>query len=327
MATVDHVQSYPNPTSVPRQGLTLEQRQRRWGWVFLSPWIFGFLAFTAIPMIASLIFTFTSFELSAPENARFLCEDGFSHCFDNYERLTTDPDLRDALWVTIKYASFALPLSVIIPIGLATLLNAKALWAKRLYRTLFYMPYMVPTVSIIYIFNGFLSGQGGWMNRFLEWAFGVRGPDWLFDPFWIYPALFIIGIWTTGNAMLTTLASMQTVPTDLYEAAKVDGAGPITAFRKITLPLISPVIFYNLVLSVVGLFRYFDIPYILKNGSGDPGNATLFYNVYFYRVAFRFQDMGYGSTLAWLLFAMAMAVTLFIFATGRYWVYYAGDRD
>lgn len=320
MATADRVQVY-TPQATPQKRVSLAQQQQRWGWIFLSPWIFGFLAFTAIPMLASLVFTFTSFDLSEPDKAEFVG-------FDNWERmLTSDPLVGKALGVTFKFASFALPLSIIIPVGMATLLNAKSLWAKRLFRTLFYMPYIVPTVSIIYIFNGYLNAYSGWLNRFLDSILGVRGPDWLFDPFWIYPALFIIGVWTTGNAMLTTLASMQTVPTELYEAAKVDGASSVTAFRKITLPLISPVIFYNLILALVGLFRYFDIPYILKNGTGDPGNATLFYNVYFYRVAFRYQDMGYGSTLAWLLFIVAMLVTLLVFASARYWVYYAGDRD
>ncbi len=320
MAT--RVQSYTtSPQVAPKKHLSLARQQERWGWIFLSPWIIGFLVFTAIPMAASLIFTFTSFDLSEPEKAEFIG-------LDNWERmLTNDPLVGKALGVTFKFASFALPLSVIIPVGMATLLNAKSLWAKRLFRTLFYMPYIVPTVSIIYIFNGYLNAYSGWLNRSLESFLGIDGPDWLFDPFWIYPALFIIGVWTTGNAMLTTLASMQTVPTELYEAAKVDGATSVTAFRKITLPLISPVIFYNLVLALVGLFRYFDIPYILKNGTGDPGNATLFYNVYFYRVAFRYQDMGYGSTLAWLLFIVAMIATLIIFASARYWVYYAGDRD
>lgn len=322
MATLPNTTTAVKPTNSagPSKYRGLERTQRRWGLIFLSPWIIGFFAFYLLPIVASLIFTFTEFRLADPDNVKYVG-------LDNYRKLLNDPDVKTSLWVTIRYSFIALPLSIIIPLFMATLLNAKSLWGKRVFRTLFYMPYMVPLVSIVYIFNGFLNAQTGWLNRAITTVFGVPGPQWLFDPMWIYPALFIIGVWGTGNAMLTMLASMQTVPTELYEAAKVDGANSLTAFRKITLPMISPVIFYNLILSVIGLFRYFDIPYILKRGTGDPGNATLFYNLHFFRVTFRFQDMGYGATLAWLIFAVAMIVTIFFFATARYWVYYAGDRD
>jgi len=310
----------PPVTTAKAQRMSLEKSQRLWGWIFLSPWVIGFTAFTLIPMVASLIFTFTDLKLADPSATQFVG-------LDNYRKLLNDPDLKISLWVTLRYALVALPLSVIIPLSMATLLNSKNLWAKRLFRTLFYMPYMIPLISVIYIFSGYLNANSGWLNRFMDSVLGIQGPDWLYDQFWIYPALFIIGIWTTGNAMLTLLASMQTVPTELYEAARVDGASPPTIFRKITLPMISPVIFYNLVLSIIGLFRYFEVPYVIKNGSGDPGNATLFFNIHFFRTAFRFQDMGYGATLAWLLFVIAMIVTTFVFVTSQYWVFYSGDRD
>lgn len=314
---------HPYPTVVaapPEKQLRLDFVRRLWGWFFISPWIIGFLIFYLIPMVASFAFTFTDLNLTKPDEMQFVG-------LENYQKLLNDETVGTSLWVTLRYAVIALPLSILIPIGMATLLNAKNLWGKRLFRTLFYMPYMVPLISITYIFNGFLNAESGWLNRFIESILGVKGPVWLYDPLWIYPALFIVGIWGTGNAMLTTLASMQTVPTELYEAARVDGAGAVTVFRKITLPLISPVIFYNLVLALIGLFRYFDIPYILSRGTGGPDNLTMFYNVYFYRVAFRLNDMGYGATLAWLLFAIAMTVTVFFFITGRYWVYYGSDSD
>lgn len=321
MAATDKPQAlYAAAQPAKAKKMSLERSQQRWGWVFLSPWIIGFIAFTLIPMTASFIFTFTNLKLADPGATEFIG-------LDNYRKLFNDPDLKTSLWVTLRFAVVALPLSIVIPLSMATLLNAKNLWAKRLFRTLFYMPYMVPLISVIYIFNGFLNANTGWLNMFLDSAFGIKGPDWLFDPFWIYPALFIIGIWGTGNAMLTMLASMQTVPTELYEAARVDGADSLLIFRKITLPLISPVIFYNLVLSLIGLFRYFEIPYVIKRGTGDPGNATLFYNIHFFRTAFRFQDMGYGATLAWLIFLIAMIATVLVFASAKYWVFYAGDRD
>lgn len=301
------------------RGVSLESQERMWGWIFLSPWLIGFLLFTLLPMLASLLFSFTNFNLTQPGQIQFI---GFA----NYQKLFQDPFVAESLSATIHYGMIALPASIILPLALAALLNAKNLWGKRFFRTLFYMPYIVPAVSAAYIWNGYLNTDSGWLNRALG-LFGIQGPNWLFDTRWIYPALFIVGLWVIGNAMLTTLAAMQTVPTELYEAAKVDGAGAVRTYFSITLPMISPVIFYNLILSLIGLFRYFDIPYILTNGSGQPGNATMFYNIYLYRVAFRFQDMGYGATLAWALFAIALVITILVFLSARYWVYYAGGED
>lgn len=312
------VQADPPKQMKQAEGYSLEKQQRFWGWVFLSPWILGFFIFTLIPMLASLVFSLTNFTLTRPEDISFI---GLS----NYVKLTTDPLVAVSLTATFRFAIISLPLAIILPVVLAALLNAPGLKWRRLFQTLFYMPYMVPVVSAVYIWGGVLNPQTGWLNRFLG-LLGISGPDWLFSIDWIYVSLVIIGLWGIGNAMLITLATMQGVPTELYEAARVDGARAWGRFRNITLPLISPVIFYNLVLSVIGLFRYFEIPFILKEGSGDPGNATMFFNIHLYKTAFSFQDMGYGATLAWLLFIMAFAVTLILFLTARYWVYYpSGD--
>jgi len=299
------------------QGFNLQQQRRLWGWVFLSPWIIGFLAFGLVPIVASLAFSFTDFNLTSDDPMQFVG-------LENYRKLLDDPLVGISLEATAKFAAIALPLAVILPVLLAALMNSEYLSGKRFFRTLFYMPYMVPAVSAVYIWGGVLNSETGWINRSLE-LIGINGPNWLFDITWIYPALNIIGLWTIGNAMLITLAGMQGVPTELYEAAKVDGAGPLTRFRNITLPMISPVIFYNLIISVIGLFRYFDVPYILKEGSGDPNNATMFYNIHLYKEAFLFQDMAYGATLAWLLFAIAMVFTFAIFYSAKYWVYYNAE--
>lgn len=319
------VAEHSRDTDRPRRrslfgAMSLQQSRRIWGWVFLSPWIFGFLAFYFVPMIASFVFTFTDLRLTKPDEVTFIG-------LDNYREMLDDTNVATSLRVTLQYMVLALPLSILIPLSLATLLNSKSLWGRRLFRTLFYMPYMVPIISITYIFNGFLNAQSGWLNRFLGEILGVKGPTWLYSATWIYPALLMIGIWGTGNAMLTLLASMQTVPTELYEAAKVDGAGPVTVFHRITLPMISPMIFYNLVLALIGLFRYFEVPYILSRGTGGPNDITLFYNIYFYRVAFEFDRMGYGATLAWLLFVIALVATGLLFLSARHWVYYAGGED
>jgi multiple sugar transport system permease protein len=296
----------------------LSRSQRIWGWIFISPWIIGFLAFTAIPLVASLVFSFTNFELNKPDQVEFVGLDNYRHLFD-------DPLVEDSLIVTFRFAAISLPLAVIIPIALASLLNNKHLQGKRLFRTLFYMPYIVPVVSAVYIWRGMLNAETGWFNRFLQEA-GISGPNWLDSVFWIYPSLVIIGLWGLGNAYLITLAGMQNVPTELYEAATVDGAGMWRRFRTITFPMISPVVFYNLVLSIIALLRYFEIPFILKGSQGYPGNSTWFFNIHFYKTTFTFLNMGYGSTLAWLLFVITLTVTGLLFFSARYWVYYASEE-
>jgi multiple sugar transport system permease protein len=270
-------------------------------------------------VIASLGFSFTNFQLNKPEELRFVG-------LDNYIQLFHDPLLATSLSVTIKYAIIALPIAVILPIVLASLLNSKHLMGKHLFRTLFYMPYIVPLVSAVYIWQGMLNSETGWFNRFLD-LFGIDGPNWVDSVTWIYPALVIISLWGLGNAYLITLAGMQSVPTELYESATVDGAGAWSRFRNITLPMITPVIFYNLILTVVDLFRYFEIPFILKGTTGNPGSSTWFFNMHFYKTTFTFLNMGYGSTLAWLLFLITLVVTLGLFYSARYWVYYASGDE
>lgn len=310
----------PDKTKEVIENTPLARRKQLWGLLFISPWLFGLLAFTIIPMIASFVLSFTNYNLNSPENIEFVG-------LDNYVKFFTgDPNVWISLGATLRFALLSLPLAVILPIGLAALLNSNYLIGKPLFRTLFYAPYMVPIVSSAYIWSGVLNSETGWLNRLLGLA-GVEGPNWMFSVDWIYPALVIIGLWGVGNSMLITLSSMQGVPTELYEAARVDGASGWSRFRFITMPMISPVVFYNLVLSVIGLFRYFEVPFILKEGTGDPGNATLFYNIHLYKTAFSFKDMGYGATLAWMLFAMAFLVTMLLFWSAKYWVYYpSGDE-
>lgn len=312
-------QSHAAARPRPFWSMGMERRQKVWGLVFLSPWIIGFLLFTFVPMISSLALSFTDYDLLKPNEIHFT---GLA----NYDRLLHDPQVLASTQTTLRFAVIALPVAVAVPILMAALLTSKRLWGRRLFTTLFYMPYLVPVVSAVFIWQGFLNQQSGWLNQFLG-VLGIQGPDWINSVEWIYPAMVIIGIWGLGNYLLTTIAAMQGVPTELYEAARVDGAGPATIFRHITLPMISPVIFYNLILSVIGVFRMFDIPYILGRGQGQPGGATYFYNIYIYKTAFTYQDMGYGSTLAWVLFVVAMIVTVAIFATSRRWVYYSGERN
>jgi multiple sugar transport system permease protein len=306
----------------------LARREFRQGFLFIGLWIVGFLAFTFLPIIASFLFSFmdlkiTSGILSKPhfvglENYKFLFKDG---------QVWTSPG---ALWVTFRFGLIALPIGILTPLGLALLMNNKNLKGQMLFRSLFYMPYIVPFVAAVFLWGGMLNPETGWINRALL-SLGVAKanlPGWTnsTDPFTgVYPAYVIMGIWGVGNAMLIMLAGLQAVPTELYDAAKVDGANYWQTFRNITFPMISPVIFYNVTLGIVELFQYFLIPLVVDQGNGRPGGATMFYNLYLYRTFFVFQNMSYGATLAWFLFLIILLVTIILFATAKYWVYYAGD--
>jgi ABC-type sugar transport system permease subunit len=208
---------------------------------------------------------------------------------------------------------------------LALLMNNPALKGQNFFRSMFYMPYIIPFVAAIFLWGGMLNPETGWINRALE-SIGVQNPPgWGNDVFWVYPTYIIMGIWGVGNAMLIMLAGLQGVPTELYDAAEVDGAGTWATFWNVTFPMISPVIFYNLVLSIVGLFQYFLVPLVVNQGTGRPGGASLFYNVILYKTFFTYQNMSYGATLAWLLFAVILVVTILLFATAKRWVYYASE--
>jgi ABC-type sugar transport system permease subunit len=290
-----------------------------WGLLFLTPWLIGFLLWTLGPMVASLVFSFTDFNLLHREALRWVG-------MNNYRLLFTDPNVKTAVSVSLRFAAMALPVGILQPVVMAALLNDERLWSKRLFTTLFYLPSIVPLVSAVYIWQGVMNTQTGWINRFLE-AIGIAGPDWLNSQAWIYPSLVIIGLWGVGDMMLYTLATMQGVPTELYEAAQVDGAGRFTQFRHITLPMITPVIFYNLILSSIGIVQYFLVPFVLKGPNGDPGNATWFYGLHLYKEAFAYSKMGYGATLAWMLFLFVLVVTIFLFWSSRYWVFYSAGEE
>ena len=307
-----------NSTAVasPPRGRTVQQTQRLWGWIFLSPWLIGFAVFSLFPMIASLIFSFTDFTIG--HDIHFVG-------LKQWQKLVSDPVTLSSLGVTLRFGLVMLPVALIVPLGIATLLNSKLLFGKPIYRILFYMPYIIPQISGVFIWQSFLNGETGWLDRFLRFIGIADPPNWLFNPVYLNSGLAMIGLWGIGNAMLTMMASMQGVPTELYEAAKVDGANGPTTWLRITLPMISPVIFYNIVLTVIGLMQYFIVPYVLSNTTRS-NEATNFINLHLYRTAFQFADMGYGAALAWFLFAIALVMTLGLFATSRRWVYYAsGD--
>jgi len=283
------------------------------------PWVIGFFLWYAIPMGASLYFSFTDFDLVSAEPVKYIG-------LDNWQKLLVDPEVRNSALVTLKFGAFALPFAIIIPMGLAYLLVSKNLRWRQGFRTLFFMPSIIPFVAAVLIFGGVMNGQIGWVNKILGLV-GIDGPEWFLDRTWIYPSLVFIGLWGVGNAMIIFIASMNSVPATLYDAAKIDGASEWQSFRHITIPVISPIIFYNLVIALIGLFNYFLVPFVLNNGSGAPGGATNFYALNFFKVGFQFFDMGYAATLAWALFIAAVAITGLLFWSAKFWVHYEYSGD
>jgi len=305
--------------SAPRRKSRLARREALWGYFFISPWVIGFLIFTLAPTLATIVFTFTNLRLDISA-MQFV---GLA----NYELMFRDAGMWSSLLVTLKFGLISLPVAIFLPMLLAVLMNQRALFGKQGFRTGFYFPYIIPFVASIFVWAAMLNPETGWINMFLRWLGIQNPPNWLLDQTWVYPALVIVGIWGIGNAFLINLAAMQGVPTELYDAAKIDGAGPINSFLNVTFPMISPVIFYNLILVVVGLFQYFTVPLVLNQGNGQPGGATMFYNLYLYKNFFVFQNMAYGATLAWFLFLVILATTMVLFWSQRFWVFYpTGDR-
>ncbi len=293
-------------------------REAIWGYVFVAPWLIGLALFTAGPIIASLVMSLTNFDLLHADQTRFIG-------LDNYVRLTTDPLVATSLASTVKFALIVIPLTMFASLAFALLLNHPKVAFKGPLRTLVYLPVMIPLVASTLVWTGFLNPETGWLNRAIE-GVGLPAPDWINNEVWIYPALSLMGLWAIGNFMIINIAGLQSVPTELYEAARMDGAGYWTQLRRVTIPLISPVLLYNLVIVLIATFQYFTQAYTLTNGRGDPNNATLFINLELFREAFVFSRMGYGAAIAWLLFAVVLVLTVALFAFARRRVYYAGGE-
>ena len=287
--------------------------------MFILPWIIGFLAFTLVPMIATLVFTFTNVNLNQQQPLHFVG-------LQNYQAVLSDQSTWDSLGVTLKFAAFALPVSVLLPMGVALLLNSRHLRAAGLFRVLFFLPYVVPFVAGVLIWQSMLNVDSGWIDQFLRLIGISDPPNWLQDPTWIYPGLVLLGVWGIGGGVIVYLAGLRGIPTEYYDAARIDGAGTVASFRHVTLPLLSPVIFYTLILAVVDVLQYFLVPLVLNQGTGEPGGKTLFLNLYIYKNFFAYQNMSYGATLAWILFGLTLLVTVIVFASARRWVYYAAER-
>ncbi|MEU1882178.1 sugar ABC transporter permease [Streptosporangium sp. NPDC020072] len=294
------------------------RREARYGLLFVLPWIIGFLAFTAVPMAATFVFTFLNISLTEREPLMFV---GLA----NYQRLFADQQAWASLWVTARFALLWLPLVVVLPFLLAVAVNSRYVRGTGLLRVLLFMPYVVPFVASALIWQNMLVDDG-WINTALR-VLGVGdAPSWLSDPGWVIPGLVMIGLWGLGSGIIINLAGLRGIPTELYDAARLDGAGWWRQLWHVTVPMMSPVIFYTMILAVVEVMQYFLIPLVLFDGSGDPGGATRFFNLYLYQTFFTYQEMSYGSTLAWLLFVITLVVTLVLFRLSRHWVHYTSER-
>jgi len=290
-------------------------RRSEWvtGWLMVTPWIVGFLVFTLGPMVASLALSFTKWPLLATPKWIGL---------QNYARMISkDPLVKQALKVSTIYAVSAVPLNIVVGLIVALLLN-QDIKALALVRTIYYLPSCVSGVAVALVWVQILAGDYGLLNQVLRMV-GIQGPYWLSDMRTVLPAFVLMSLWGVGGSVIIYLAGLQGIPTDLYEAADVDGAGEWTKFRHITIPMISPVLFFQLVMGIIGSLQVFAGPFIMTQGG--PNNASLFYMLYLYQNAFSFFKMGYASALAWVLFIYIMVLTLFVFRSSALWVFYAGE--
>jgi multiple sugar transport system permease protein len=307
--------------SVQARG-SLRRQEAIWAYIFLAPWIIGLTVFVLGPIVFSLILSFSNYTLG--QSASFIGLDNWVRAF------TQDELFWPSLFKTFLYTAVVVPCSVFGALLVAMLLN-KGLHATTFYRTVFFMPHLAPVVAAIYIWLWLLNPQYGMLNEIIFQigyhltGTGWKGPGWFSDPFWAMPALMAVALWAAigGNMMVIFLAGLQGIPQELYEAASIDGANSPARFWHVTIPMISPTLFFNTVLACIAAFQTFELPFI--GTKGGPAYATWLYGLHIYRTSFEFFDMGYGAALAWILFIVLSVFTFLQFRGSRNWVYYAGE--
>ena len=306
--------------SSPAPAATVTRSRRRHrtrlGLLFVSPWILGFLAFYFYPFFATLYYSFTSF--TGVGNPKLT---GFA----NYTALFHDGLFRTALFNTFYYTAFEVPLSTVVAIGLAMLLNMDVR-GRAFYRTLFYIPSIVPIVASSIIFVWIFQPSFGVVNSLLL-GLHIHGPAWFFSIAWSKPSFILLGLWGLGQPMVIYLAALQGVPKEMYEVASLEGAGPLQRLRYVTLPMISPVILFNVVLALVLSIQYFTQAQIIENPAGSPGTSTMFFVIYYYQQAFTYLHLGYASAMAFLLFVLVMIITVVLLRSSSGWVYYENEQQ
>jgi multiple sugar transport system permease protein len=276
------------------------------GFLFILPWLIGLIAFTVFPMFSAVYISMTDWSIIG--NADFIW-------FENFIDIFKDEMFYRSLGITARYAVFAVPIKIVIALTVAILLNKE--WkGVGVFRTIFYMPAIVSGVAVAIVFRWVLDPSFGVMNAILG-IVGIAGPNWLYDPAWVLPSYLLTTMWGASGGLFIYLAALKDVPQELYESATIDGAGSLRKIRSITIPLVTPIIFYNMVIELISCFRKFTDAYIM-GGAGGEGD---FYMVNLYRQAFSFYKMGYATALAWILFAIILGLTLVINISKKYWVY------
>lgn len=300
------------------------ERETWYAYLFLSPWIFGFLVFTAGPMLASLYFSFTNYGLEQIAGFEPTSYVGA----DNYRQLLDDPKIATSLQNTFVYTLMMVPSTIAVALGLALLL-VRVGKAAGAFRTIFYLPQITPPVAVGILFLLLFNGSSGIVNRGLG-LIGIPGPFWTTDPSWIKPGLVLMDIWAVGGTMVILLAALHAVPAQLYEAASMDGAPAWRRFTDVTLPMISPALFFSFIILTIYGLNLFTQAYTAFFGAGQAGaeapDAALFFNIYLFRQAFENFDMGFACAMAWLLFGITLVVTAINFLGSRRFVYYQGAQ-
>lgn len=286
-------------------------RDNKAAFLFLLPWIVGILGFTAGPMLVSLYLAFTDYDLLTAPNWI---------AGGNFERMLADERLWKSLQVTLVYVFVSVPILLALALVVAVVLD-KGMRGLALYRSIFYLPSLMGGSVAIAILWRQVFGKNGLVNSFLA-LFGIEGHGWIANPDYALGTLIILNIWTFGSPMVIFLAGLRQIPTMYYEAADVDGAGKIRQFFGITLPLLTPIIFFNLVLQMIFAFQNFTQAYVVSGGTGGPSDSTLFFTLYLYQQAFANLNMGYASAMAWLLLLIIGALTAINFWFSKYWVFY-----
>jgi multiple sugar transport system permease protein len=290
-----------------------ERRQFLTGMGFISPWVIGFTVFMLMPIALSFYLSFTDWSLSQARAPMYV---GLA----NYSDLLHDAVFLKVLANTVVYAAIALPAGLLVSLGLALLLNTQAP-GQPLFRTIIFLPSLVPIVASAMLWLWLFNTRVGLINSILGW-FGIPGPGWLTQSSWALPALAFMSLWGVGHTVVIYLAGLQDVPAELYEAAEIDGASSLRRLWHVTLPTISPVIFFNLIMAIIGTLQVFDIPYIMTNGG--PAHATYFLSMYLYDHAFFYLHMGYASAMAWVMLVIVLGLTALAFWTSGRWVHYQG---
>ena len=283
------------------------------GFVFIAPWLIGFLAFALIPTASAFYFSLTDYHIIGTSTFVGL---------DNYRQMFQDPLYGTAFFNTVYYTLGTVPVGLVLGFALALLLNV-SIRGQGLFRTLFYVPAIVPTVATAIVWLWLFDPTNGLIDHLLT-SVGLPGIHWLDDPSWSKPVLILISLWGVGYTMVVFLAGLQAIPQEQYEAAAIDGAGRVRKLVSITIPLMTPSIFFNLVLGIIYSFQVFNSAYILHTDAiGAPLNSTLFYVLYLYQVAFQYLQMGYASAMAVVLFLVILTLTFVLYRSSSRWVFYA----